>query len=465
MIGDVIATHLANLLAQKIEVYSIQKDPLLRISIFGLGYVGTVSAGCLANDGHEIIGVDPAQTKVDLINSGHSPIIEVEIGEMIASTVREGRLRATDDVARAVCETELSLVCVGTPSQSNGNLDLSYIRRVCEEIGAVLRKKKVRHVVVIRSTILPGTMHNIVIPVLEETSGREAGLGFGVCHNPEFLREGSSVRDFYAPPKTVIGQVDKCSGDMLMQLYEKLEAPVIRTDLATAEMVKYVDNNWHALKIGFANEIGNMCKAFGIDAHEVMKIFCQDKKLNISPAYLLPGFAFGGSCLPKDLRALAYQAKIHDVELPIINAILPSNELQVARGLQLILEKKHKRVGILGFSFKEGTDDLRESPMVEVIERLIGKGYDLRIYDKNVNIASLIGANRDFILNRIPHISRLMVDSIDAVLNHAETVVIGTKDPDLRGVPERLRDDQVLVDFVRITDQRSKAGKYDGICW
>jgi GDP-mannose 6-dehydrogenase len=437
----------------------------LKISIFGLGYVGTVSAGCLANDGHEIIGVDPAQTKVDLINSGHSPIIEVEIGEMIASTVREGRLRATDDVARAVCETELSLVCVGTPSQSNGNLDLSYIRRVCEEIGAVLRKKKVRHVVVIRSTILPGTMHNIVIPVLEETSGREAGLGFGVCHNPEFLREGSSVRDFYAPPKTVIGQVDKCSGDMLMQLYEKLEAPVIRTDLATAEMVKYVDNNWHALKIGFANEIGNMCKAFGIDAHEVMKIFCQDKKLNISPAYLLPGFAFGGSCLPKDLRALAYQAKIHDVELPIINAILPSNELQVARGLQLILEKKHKRVGILGFSFKEGTDDLRESPMVEVIERLIGKGYDLRIYDKNVNIASLIGANRDFILNRIPHISRLMVDSIDAVLNHAETVVIGTKDPDLRGVPERLRDDQVLVDFVRITDQRSKAGKYDGICW
>jgi GDP-mannose 6-dehydrogenase len=465
MIGDVIATHLANLLAQKIEVYNKQKDPLLKISIFGLGYVGTVSAGCLANEGHEVIGVDPAQTKVELINNGLSPIIEVEIGELIASTVQEGRLRATDDVAQAICETELSLVCVGTPSQSNGNLDLRYIRRVCEEIGRVLKKKAARHVVVIRSTILPGTMHNIVIPMLEETSGKKSGVGFGVCHNPEFLREGSSVRDFYSPPKTVIGQVDECSGDMLMMLYEKHEAPLIRTDLATAEMVKYVDNNWHALKIGFANEIGNMCKAFGIDAHEVMKIFCQDRKLNISPAYLLPGFAFGGSCLPKDLRALAYQAKIHDLELPIINSILPSNELQVARGLQLILEKKHKRVGILGFSFKEGTDDLRESPMVEVIERLIGKGYDLRIYDKNVNMASLVGANRDFILNRIPHISRLMVDSIDVVLNHAETVVIGTKDPDLRGVLERLRDDQVLVDFVRITDQRSKAGKYDGICW
>jgi len=251
----------------------------------------------------------------------------------------------------------------------------------------------------------------------------------------------------------------------LAELYEKLEAPLVRTDLQTAEMVKYVDNSWHALKIGFANEIGNLCKAFSIDGHEVMNIFCQDKKLNISPTYLLPGFAFGGSCLPKDLRALAYQAKMHDLELPILSSILPSNEMQIARGLQLIMDKGHKRVGILGFSFKAGTDDLRESPLIEVIERLLGKGYDLRIYDKNVEIASLVGANRDFILNRIPHISKLMVNGIEAVLNHAQTIVIGNKDPEFRIALDRLSAEQQLVDFVRIADRRSENGNYDGICW
>ncbi|MBV6433899.1 MAG: GDP-mannose 6-dehydrogenase [Bryobacteraceae bacterium] len=437
----------------------------MQISIFGLGYVGTVSAGCLAKDGHTVIGVDPVETKVDLINKGLSPIIEAEIGDLIEAGVRSGRLRATESPAQAVRETELSFVCVGTPSQANGNLDFRYIRRICEQIGQALKDKAAWHTVVIRSTILPGTMHNIVIPVLEEYSGKRAGIDFGVCHNPEFLREGSAVRDFYAPPKTVIGELDQTSGDILASLYSKFDAPLIRTDIQTAEMVKYVDNNWHALKIGFANEIGNLCKAFGIDAHAVMNIFCQDRKLNISPAYLLPGFAFGGSCLPKDLRALAYQAKVHDVHLPIINSILPSNELQINKGLQLIMEKEHRRVGILGFSFKAGTDDLRESPIVEIIERLIGKGYDLRIYDKSVNVASLVGANRDFILNRIPHISRLMVSTVDAVLDHAQTVVIGTKDPDFRHVPDRLQDGQVLVDFVRITERRSEKGKYDGICW
>ncbi len=437
----------------------------MKVSVFGLGYVGTVSAGCLANDGHEVLGVDPFPTKVDLINKGQSPIIEADIGEIIASNAKSGRLRATDDQAKAIRETELSFVCVGTPSQSNGNLDLSYIRRVCEQIGQALKVKSARHTVVIRSTILPGTMHKMVIPVLEEFSGKKAGTDFGVCHNPEFLREGSAVKDFNAPPKTVIGELDKASGDILAVLYQKLDAPLIRTDLETAEMVKYVDNSWHALKIGFANEIGNLCKAFSIDAHAVMNIFCQDKKLNISPAYLLPGFAFGGSCLPKDLRALSYQAKMHDLELPIVTSILPSNEMQVNRGLQLIIDKGHKNVGILGFSFKAGTDDLRESPMIEVIERLLGKGYDLRIYDKNVNIASLVGANRDFILNRIPHISKLMVNDIDAVLAHAKTVVIGNKDPDFQSVPARLRNDQMLVDFVRIANRRSEKGKYDGICW
>ena len=437
----------------------------MRISIFGLGYVGTVSAGCFADDGHQVVGVDPIATKVDLINRGQSPIIEVDIGEIIASTVKADRLSATDDATRAVNETDLSIVCVGTPSQSNGNLDFRYIRRICEQIGEALKNKRARHLVAIRSTILPGTMHKIVIPTLEEFSGKKAGADFGVCNNPEFLREGSAVKDFRSPPKTVIGEFDKASGDVLAQLYEKLDAPMIRTDIQTAEMVKYVDNSWHALKIGFANEIGNLCKSFGIDSHEVMNIFCQDRKLNISSAYLQPGFAFGGSCLPKDLRALSYQAKSHDLHLPILTSILPSNEIQISRGLQLVMEKGHKRIGVLGFSFKAGTDDLRESPMIEVIERLLGKGHDLRIYDKNVNIASLVGANRDFILNRIPHISKLMVNDIDAVLKHAQTIVIGNKDPEFKRVPERLQEGQLLVDFVRIVEGRSMNGNYDGISW
>src|SRR5271170_3296403 len=430
-----------------------------------MGYVGTVSAGCLAQDGHEVIGVDPVRTKVDLINAGQSPIIEADISEIIAAAVRSGRLRATDNQDEAILQTELSFVCVGTPSQPNGNLDLTYIRRVCELIGKALKNKSARHTVVIRSTILPGTMSQIIIPALEEFSGKEAGVDFGVCNNPEFLREGSAVKDFRQPPKTVIGESDQASGDILAALYKKLDAPLIRTNLESAEMVKYVDNSWHALKIGFANEIGNLCKSLGLDAHVVMNIFCQDRKLNISPAYLSPGFAFGGSCLPKDLRALSYQAKMHDLQLPILTSILPSNEMQIARGVQLITEKGHTRVGILGFSFKAGTDDLRESPLIEVIERLIGKGYDLRIYDKNVNIASLNGANRDFILNHIPHISKLMVGDIDAVLNHAQTVVIGNRDLDFKTVPARLRDGQFLIDFVRIIDGRSNNGKYDGICW
>jgi GDP-mannose 6-dehydrogenase len=437
----------------------------LKISIFGLGYVGTVSAGCLAHDGHEVIGVDSFKTKVDLINEGRSPVIEADIGEIIAEAVRTGRLRATEDQVNAIRDTELSFVCVGTPSQNNGNLDVTYVRRVCEQIGQAIRTKKARHTIVIRSTILPGTMHGVVIPALEEFSGKKACVDFGVCNNPEFLREGSAVKDFNAPPKIVIGQLDAASGDTLASLYAHLDAPLLRTDLRTSEMVKYTDNSWHALKIGFANEIGTLCKSLSIDAHEVMNIFCQDKKLNISAAYLTPGFAFGGSCLPKDLRAIAYKAKTHDLALPILTSILPSNEMHVSRGLDLIMKKGNKKVGILGFSFKAGTDDLRESPMIETIERLIGKGYDLRIFDKNVNLARLVGANRDFILNHIPHISRLMVTGIDAVLEHAQTIVIGNNDPDFHTVPDRLRADQSLIDFVRITNRRSEGGTYDGICW
>lgn len=437
----------------------------MRVSIFGLGYVGTVSAGCLAQDGHDVVGVDPVQEKVDLINNGHAPIIEAEIGDIVAATVRAGKLNAVQNPAQAIHNTDLSFICVGTPSQANGNLDLRYIRRICEQIGDALRAKPARHTVVVRSTVLPGTMRNVVIPILEERSGKKAGSDFGLCNNPEFLREGSAVKDFRCPPKTVIGESDPLSGDLLAQMYAGIDAPLIRTDMETAEMVKYVDNSWHALKIGFANEIGNMCKLFEIDAHAVMGIFCQDLKLNISPAYLLPGFAFGGSCLPKDLRALSYHARRHDLRLPILESILPSNELQISRGLELIVGKGHTRVGILGFSFKAGTDDLRESPVVEVIERLIGKGYDLRIYDRNVNMARLVGGNRDYILNHIPHISRLMVPSIGAVLEHAETIVIGNKDPEFEDVPMKLRAGQKLVDFVRIDNRRSQNGKYDGICW
>ena len=439
---------------------SFEKERTLRISIFGLGYVGTVSAGCLAAEGHQVLGVDPVADKVDLINRGHSPIVEAEIGDIIEETVRNGDLRATQDPTAAIHETDLSFICVGTPSQSNGNLDLRYIRRICEQIGQALRTKPNAHTIVIRSTILPGTMRKVVIPTLEEFSEKKAGADFGICNNPEFLREGSAVRDFRFPPKTVIGELDQASGDLLAMLYERLQAPLIRTDLNTAEMIKYVDNSWHALKIGFANEIGNLCDSFGIDAEDVMNIFCQDKKLNISPAYLKPGFAFGGSCLPKDLRALSYQAKMHDLHLPILDSVLPSNEMQIARGVKLVIEGGSSCVGVLGFSFKAGTDDLRESPVIEVIERLIGKGYDLRIYDRNVNIAALVGANRDFILNRIPHISKLMVSSADDVLAHAKTVVIGNHDPEFSQIHSKLREDQRLVDFVRITRPGSPNAKH-----
>lgn len=437
----------------------------MKISIFGLGYVGAVSAGCLANEGHQVIGVDPVQLKVDFINQGQSPIIEPEIGEIIAERSKSGCLRATSDPTAGIQESELTFVCVGTPSQTNGNLDLQHVQRTCEQIGAALRLKSEYHTVVIRSTILPGSMTGIVIPTLERHSGKKAGVDFGVCHNPEFLREGTAVRDFYAPPKTVIGELNRCSGEALAALYSKLDAPLVRTTLEASEMVKYVDNNWHALKITFANEIGNLCKVLGVDSHQVMNIFCLDTKLNISPAYLMPGFAFGGSCLPKDVRALTYTGKAHDLDLPILNAILPSNELQVKHGLRLIMNNGHKRVGFLGFSFKAGTDDLRESPVIEMIEGLLGKGYDLRIYDRNVKLASLVGANRDYILNKIPHISRLMVQDMDEVLDHAETVVIGNRDPDFKGVTQKLREDQRIVDLVRISEQRSGNGNYSGICW
>jgi GDP-mannose 6-dehydrogenase len=437
----------------------------MKICVFGLGYVGAVSAACLAQDGHQVIGIDPEQSKVDLINAGKTPIIEKGIGAIIKEQVSKGQLRASTDAAGSIPNADLLLICVGTPSLSNGNIDLKAIRHVCEQIGEVLATQDNAPVIVIRSTMLPGTMRQVVIPTLEASSGKRAGDDFGVCINPEFLREGTSVFDYYNPPKTVIGELGKSSGDLLAALYAKMPAPLIRTDIETAEMVKYADNAWHALKVGFANEIGNICKGVAVDAHRVMDIFCQDTKLNISPYYLRPGFAFGGSCLPKDLRALIYKAKTLDLSLPILNSILPSNQLQIERGVQAVVDKGQRKVGILGFSFKAGTDDLRESPVVELVERLLGKGYDLKIYDRNVSIASIHGANRDYILNHIPHISRLMASSVDEVLKHGQTIVIGNGSPEFIDVSTRIGHGQNIIDFVRINASRSVAGVYEGLCW
>ncbi len=437
----------------------------MKISVLGLGYVGAVSAGCLARDGHEVIGVDPERTKVDLINAGKSPIIEKDIGQIIAEQVAAGRLRATTEVGDAVRHTDMALVCVGTPSRPNGGIDLRYVRRVCEQIGHTLASHPGAPLIVMRSTMLPGTMREMVLPTLEKTSGKRAGEEFGVCINPEFLREGTAVHDYYHPPKTVIGEVNRASGDLLAAVYAKMPGPLIRTDIETAEMVKYADNAWHALKVGFANEIGNLSKALEVDGHKVMDIFCQDHKLNLSPYYLKPGFAFGGSCLPKDVRALLYKAKTLDLSLPILASILPSNQLQIERGVQAVVDKGNRKVGILGFSFKAGTDDLRESPMVELTERLIGKGYDLRVYDRNVHLAAIHGANRDYILHKIPHISRLMVATIDEVLAHAQTVVIGNGAPEFAEVPRRVGEGQTIIDFVRVCDSRTVLGVYEGLCW
>lgn len=435
------------------------------ISILGLGYVGAVGAACLAKSEHNIIGVDPNISKVNLINEGSSPIIESGLADLIKTAVDDKQMIATTDTRQAILDSDVSFICVGTPSQANGSLDLKYVRGVCEQIGEALSVKGRYHVVVIRSTMLPGSMETVVIPTLESSSGLKAGTDFGVCINPEFLRESTAVFDYFNPPKTVIGQIDERSGSVLAELYAELEAPLIKTDISTAEMVKYTDNVWHALKVSFANEIGNFCKAINIDSHAVMDIFCQDKKLNISPYYMKPGFAFGGSCLPKDLRAFTYKAKSMDLETPVLSSILDNNALQIQRGFDMVVNKGKRKVSILGFSFKAGTDDLRESPVVELIEKLLGKGFDLVIYDKNVNLAKLTGANKDYILNVIPHISRLMVDTLDDALSHGEVLVVGNGSDEFSHIMSLKNESQIVVDLVRIGDIVSVEGHYDGICW
>ncbi len=436
------------------------------ISVFGLGYVGCVSAACFAREGHDVVGVDVNPAKVDLVNRGVPTILEEGIADLVGAMSATGRLRATTDVAEAVKATEISLVCVGTPSRPNASLDLSYVERVAEQIGAVLKDKADRHVVVIRSTVLPGTMDEVVVPALERSSGKKRGEGFAVCSNPEFLREGSSIRDFDDPPFTLIGTEDARAAEQLAALYAGIKAPVHVVPVRVAEMVKYACNAFHGLKVGFANEIGNVCKALGVDSHEVMRIFCEDRKLNISPAYLKPGFAFGGSCLPKDLRAVVHRAGQVDVDTPILRATLESNRQQVRRAFDLVMATGSRRIGILGMSFKEGTDDLRESPMVALIEMLIGKGCELAIYDRDVSQSRLMGANKDYIEREVPHIWSLVRSSIPEVVEGSDVLVIGNATPEFRSAADHLRDGQVVVDLVRLFPAGPPPHvTYHGIAW
>jgi GDP-mannose 6-dehydrogenase len=438
----------------------------MKVSVFGLGYVGSVSAASFATDGHTVVGVDVNPDKVASLNEGRSPIVEKGLDELIEAAVANTSLRATTSTDEAVMATDLSLLCVGTPSRKNGSLDLSYLTRVCEQIGSALASKSNYHVVVVRSTVLPGTTHEVVIPTLENASGKKYGEGFGVTVNPEFLREGTAIQDFRHPPLTLVGHNYKSDAAPTEALYAGVDAPLVTTSIRTAEMMKYASNTWHALKVCFANEVGNLCKRLEIDSHEVMDIFCRDEKLNLSSYYMKPGFAFGGSCLPKDVRALQYRAKEVDLEMPVIQSILGSNRLQIQHALDQVIDSGKKRIGLLGFSFKAGTDDLRESPIVILAEALLGKGYELRIYDKNVSLARLVGANKAYINEQIPHLSSLLCETIDDVLADSDVIVVGNGAPEFSDALKRTRPDQLIVDLVRVKGDRAQIpAKYEGICW
>ena len=442
----------------------------MNLAVFGLGYVGVVSAACLARDGHQVVGVDPNPTKTRLINDGKTPIIEPGLDQLIRAVVSSGRLRAGLEATDAVEHAEMMLLCVGTPGQENGSLDLGFVRRVCQEVGAALAKAPNYKVVVVRSTMLPGSMATVVIPELEKCSGKRAGSDFGVCINPEFLREGCAIYDYDNPPKTVIGTNDKRAAAMLQSLYGHLKAPMLVTDLQTAEMVKYADNSWHALKVTFANEIGRLSKAMGVDARKLMQLFCEDKKLNISTTYLRPGFAFGGSCLPKDVRAVTYKGRLLDVSTPVLSAILASNRVHIDHALSMIYASGKRRIGLLGLSFKEGTDDLRESPIVTIAERLIGKGYEVHIFDRNVKLSSLVGANKDYILNHIPHIGKLLVDEPAVLFEHSDVIVMATGETDFGDLVQSFGKDKLVIDLVGTWDFAAGAGaldkeRYAGVAW
>ena len=438
----------------------------MKIAVFGLGYVGCVSAACLAQEGHTVIGVDINPLKVKLLGAGRSPVVEPGLAEMVKTAVASGHLQVSQDGKAAVRKSDVSLICVGTPSNENGSLKLQYVENVCREIGAALAAKQNYHTVVVRSTVLPGVVEEKLLPLLEQYAGRRAGVDFGLCMNPEFLREGSAVRDYFHPSLVVIGEYDRRSGDVVQALYQSVEARVVRTSIRNAEMIKYASNAFHALKIVFANEIGNLCKASGIDGQEVMDIFCQDKQLNVSAAYLKPGFAFGGSCLPKDVRALLYMAKELDVESPALQAILPSNQKQIERGIRLVERTKRKKIGILGLSFKAETDDLRESPAIALVETLVGRGFQVSVFDEEVELSRLVGANKSFLEQELPHIASLMCASLEQLAAESEVIVITRDSKTFRQIGRLLGKEHILIDLVgKAKHNGHTAGAYEGICW
>lgn len=438
----------------------------LTISVFGMGYVGSVTAACFAHVGHKVTGVDVSPAKVEMMAAGRSPIIEARMSELVEEGHRSGRLHATTDAMDAVRNSEISFVCVGTPSLRSGKLDLGYVERVVQEIGTALKQKNSYHVVVLRSTVLPGTTESLVIPTLEQASGRRAGTDFAVCYNPEFMREGSAVADFLQPPYTVLGAQDPGHLAAVRQLYRTVSSPVFETSIPVAEMVKYVCNAFHAVKIGFANEVGTLCKSLGVDAEAVTKIYTADTKLNISPAYLSPGFAFGGSCLPKDLRALGHRAKEMDLALPLLESILPSNAQHIDRAVDAVLRTNKRKIAFLGLSFKPGTDDLRESPQVQMIKRLLGEGSQVRVWDRDVSLGRLAGSNRQYIEEVIPHIGSLLSADLEDVVRSGEVVVIATK-VDKDQLARCLGRDQIVIDLVNLASasRPGTAASYQGICW
>lgn len=439
----------------------------LSVSIFGLGYVGSVSAACFAAMGHRVIGVDVSRAKVDMLDSGRTPIIEARMSELVAEANRSCRLHATCDAVEAVLNSDLSFVCVGTPSLKNGKLDLSHIEKVAQEIGAAIRQKKAPHLFVLRSTVLPGTTENVVQPILEAQSGKKAGRDFAVCFHPEFMREGSAVADFLNPPYTILGASDINHLASLRELYKNVPAPLFETTIPVAEMVKYFSNCYHALKVGFANEMGTMCKHLGVDAQQVTKIFTSDTKLNISPAYLSPGFAFGGSCLPKDLRAITYKAKELDLKLPVLESLMPSNAEHIGRAVDMVMSTGKKKIAQLGLSFKAGTDDLRESPQVQVIKHLMGEGLEVRVWDEDVSLGRLAGANRQYIEEVIPHIGSVLTDDLEDVMRSAEVVILGNKSASRERLASLLRPDQIVIDLIHLDHAKRPEGAntYEGICW